>query len=154
MFDENILNQGNKRKSTQIVLRVLKECKVINEFHAYLKTSTYNDYAKCYAERFNTSILWYDRCKYSNILGCCDFDGFLKRNGTHLQPYYLILIYTAMFEEKLYHEEKCVNYHYDVVRFINEELEYLTEESLKIVRRWEKIKKIKDKLLKKDKMRN
>ena len=151
MFDENILNQGNKRKSAQIVLRVLKECKVINEFHAYLKTSTYNEYAKCYAESCNTSTLWYDRNRYSNILGCCDFDGFLRRNGNLLQPYYLVLIYVAMFEEKLYHEEKCVNYHYDVALFIFEESKCLTEESLKIVQRW---KKIKDELLKKDKMRN
>lgn len=154
MFDENILNQGNKRKSAQIVLRVLKECKVINEFHAYLKTSTYNKHAQCYTVNHNTSILWYDRRKYSNILGCCDFDAFLRKNGNLLQPYYLVLIYTAMFEEELYHEEKCVNYHYDVALFIFEESKYLTEESLKIVQRWKKIKKIKDNLLKKDKMRN
>ena len=154
MFDENILNQGNKRKSAQIVLRVLKECKVINEFYAYLKTSTYNEYAKCYAENNNTSRLWYDRRKYSNILGCCDFDSFLKRNGKQLQPYYLVLIYIAIFEEELYHEEKCINYHYDAALFVFKESKYLTEESLKIVQRWKKIKKIKDKLLKKDKMRN
>lgn len=151
MFDENILNQGNKRKSAQIVLRVLKECKVINEFHAYLKTSTYNEYANFYAASRNTSTLWYDRDRYFNILGCCNFDGFLRSNGKHLQPYYLVLIYTAMFEEELYHKEKCVNYHYDAAFFIFEESKYLTDESLKIVQRW---KKIKDNLLKKDKMRN
>lgn len=109
MFNEEILQQGDKRKYVQIVLRVLKECRLLSAFREYIRTPQYEAFATSYAKKEGTTTLWYDRKAYYSILGCCNFGAFLFTkygSATEADVYPLIIIYTSMFEPVLFRKEQ------------------------------------------------
>lgn len=83
MQDEKIGTVPNKRYMA-IVLRFLKETKLLSYWKVYVTTQDFLSYSKCKNRH------WSDRKNVLDIFGCCGFTTFLsKEYSKKLKVYYL-----------------------------------------------------------------
>ena len=108
LIKKSVFDIERKLKYARIVMRVLKECKLVREFIEYTTTDNYNNFLKNYIQKHkNCTDVWYDKELCGSILGCCNFCYFIKekygREKSHqYSPYHLLLCYLAIFDEKEY----------------------------------------------------
>ena len=108
MIKKSVLDIERKLDYARIVMRVLKECKLVKEFIEYTATDNYINFSKTYTRKSKEcSDVWYDRNMCASILGCCNFSYYMvekygSKKGHEYSPYHLVLCYLAIFNKEEY----------------------------------------------------
>ena len=102
LIKERVLDIERKTKYAKIVMRVLKECKLVDKFTEYARSKEYATYVKIYLNSNKScTSTWYDREFCASILGCCNFQLYVYRfEPPKYNPYNLVLAYLELFETK------------------------------------------------------
>ena len=157
LINESVLDIERKLKYARIVMRVLKECKLVKEFIDYTSTDNYINFARNYKKRHASlgmyTDVWYDKEACDSILGSCNFDYYLQEKygeefARKYHPYHLVLCYLALFDEKEYIRYACRGYGRCIIpseyirRALNGENYNQGKLDAEIVKGWIKQKKI------------
>lgn len=108
LIKKSVSDIERKVKFARIVMRVLKECKLVKEFIDYTTTLNFKEFELRYLKQNpDCTNVWYDRERCGNILGFCNFDYYISQKyGRQRQrkyhPYHLVLCYLAIFDEEEY----------------------------------------------------
>ena len=102
LIKERVLDIERKTKYAKIVMRVLKECKLVDKFTEYVRSKEYALYVKSYLNlNKSCTSAWYDREFCASILGCCNFQIYVYSfKPPKYNPYNLVLVYLELFETK------------------------------------------------------
>ena len=99
LIKKSVSDIERKTKYARIVMRVLKECHMIQDFIAYTKTENYKGFKKRYMQEHNTSDVWYDCDSCTEILGTCNLSVYYNYREPH-NTYLLVIAYLALFCEE------------------------------------------------------
>lgn len=100
LIKKSVSDIERKAKYARIVMQVLKECHMVQDFIAYTKTENYKGFKKRYMQKHNTSDVWYDYDSCTEILGTCNLSTYYRNYKEPHNTYLLVIAYLALFHEE------------------------------------------------------
>jgi hypothetical protein len=102
LIKKSVSDIERKVKYARYVMRVLKECHMVQDFIGYTDTANYKEFKERYMKKYNTSEVWYDYRSCAEILGSVNISTYYCNFKEPHDTYALLLAYLAIFDEEEY----------------------------------------------------
>ena len=147
LIKKSVSDIERKVKYARYVMRVLKECRMVQDFIGYTDTANYKTFKEQYMKKYNTSEAWYDYRSCAEILGSVNISAYYRNFKEPHDTYALLLAYLAIFdkEEYEYYRFTIGRDDYDnasayIAKFLNHRVYGTNTGDIMIVKKWLKHK--------------
>lgn len=148
LIKKSVSDIERKVKYARYVMRVLKECHMVQDFMGYTKSENYKNFKKRYIQRHkDCSEIWYDYDTCGDIFGTVNFSNFYfnKHMKEPYNSYALLIAYIALFDEEEYNRYgKCYSQEYSpnqfIVKFLEGRIYETNSRDIGMLKKWIKHK--------------
>ena len=148
LIKKSVSDIERKVKYARYVMRVLKECHMVQDCIGYTDTANYKTFKERYMKKYNTSEVWYDYRSCAEILGSVNISAYYRNFKEPHDTYALLLAYLAIFDEEEYEyyrftigrDDDGENASAYIAKFLNHKVYETNTSDIMIVKKWLKHK--------------